>query len=277
LHSNISSTLTIAHRGARSLAPENTLAAARRALEIGAEMWEVDVQMSADGKLFLTHDDTFCRTSDVETLFPDRSPWNVQTFRADEIRRLDCGSWFCVDDPFGQVALGEVTPEEVEAFRGEPIPTLREALAFTRDNDWLINVELKDHSGTPGDGSVVEQAVALVEEVGVVGRVLLSSFNHSYLERVRAINPGIATGALVLEPVPDPVQLLRALDASAYHPWSQIVVGDDVARLRQAGYDVFVWTVNHVSEMQSLIRMGVTGIFTDFPQVLKTLLAEMDG
>jgi glycerophosphoryl diester phosphodiesterase len=273
---NSNKILTIAHRGARSLAPENTLAAARRALEIGAEMWEVDVQMSADGELFLTHDETLCRTSNAEALFPDRGPWSVQRFRADEIRRLDCGSWFCAGDPFGQVACGEVTPEELDAFRGEPVPTLREALVFTRDNDWRINVELKDHTGTPGDATLVEQVVAIVDEVDVAGRVLLSSFNHRYLARVKEINSAIATGALVFEPVPEPVELLRTLDAAAYHPWSPIVVPEDVTSLREAGYDVFVWTVNDESEMRSLIRMGVSGIFTDFPQLLRRLLAEME-
>jgi glycerophosphoryl diester phosphodiesterase len=163
----------------------------------------------------------------------------------------------------------------VEAFRGEPVPTLREALVFTRDNEWQINVELKDHSGSPGDATLVEQTVALVEEVNVVERVLLSSFNHSYLERVKARNPTIATGVLVYEPIPDPVELLGALDARAYHPWSRIVGAEEVRRLREIGYDVFVWTVNDEAEMRSLIRMGVTGIFTDYPQRLKGVIAGM--
>jgi len=71
-------TLNIAHRGARSLAPENTLAAARKALEVGADMWELDVRMTADGALILSHDSSLESTSNVKDVFPDRRPWRIQ-------------------------------------------------------------------------------------------------------------------------------------------------------------------------------------------------------
>ena len=108
LFEHLSPTLNIAHRGASSLAPENTLAAARKALDLGADMWELDVQMTADGELVILHDNTLKRTSNVETIFPVRRPWRVHQFNLNEIRQLDFGSWFEEQDPFGQVLFNDI-------------------------------------------------------------------------------------------------------------------------------------------------------------------------
>ena len=105
-------TLNIAHRGARSLAPENTLAAARKALEIGADLWELDVAMTSDGVPFIVHDDTLARTSNVKQLFPERQPFTNHLFSWDDVQKLDFGSWFVATDPFKQIAAGKVTQAE---------------------------------------------------------------------------------------------------------------------------------------------------------------------
>ncbi len=265
-------TLNIAHRGARSLAPENTLVAAQKGLEIGADLWELDVAMSADGVPFLVHDDTLVRTSNVKAVFPDRSPWGNHLFTWAEIQQLDFGSWFVATDPFKQIAAGNVSPAELESYKGVKAPSLREALAFTRDHDWRVNVEIKDLSGTPGDATVVETVVALVNELGMADRVLISSFNHSYLVRVKQANPAIATAALVERGDPDPVALLRRLGAQAYNPRASAIAADEIGRIRQAGFDVYIWTVNDEATMRKLIAAQASGIFTDFPQLLKPLV-----
>ncbi len=86
--------INIAHRGARSLAPENTLAAARKALDAGADMWELDVCLSRDGELVVIHDSTLKRTSNVQEVFPLRRPYHVHDFTLEELHRLDFGSWY---------------------------------------------------------------------------------------------------------------------------------------------------------------------------------------
>jgi len=91
----------IAHRGARSLAPENTISAARKALEVGADGWELDVQMSRDKKMVVIHDESLVRTSNVKEIFPHREPWLVRDFTLKELQELDFGSWFNETDPFG--------------------------------------------------------------------------------------------------------------------------------------------------------------------------------
>lgn len=265
-------TLNIAHRGARSLAPENTLAAAGKALEAGADMWELDVALTADGVPILIHDNTLERTSNAADLFPERKPWAVHTFSLAEIRRLDFGSWYEAQDPFGQIRAGQVSQADLAGYAALPAPTLREALVFTRAHDWRVNVEIKDLSGTPGDTVIVEQVVGLIEELGMVERVLVSSFNHSYLERVKAANAAVATGALVHLPVLDPAGLVTRLGAQAYHPFDKLTRARTITGLRRQGIDVFVWTVNDEKRMRALIQARASGIITDFPQVLDPIL-----
>jgi glycerophosphoryl diester phosphodiesterase len=256
----------IAHRGARSLAPENTILAAQRALELGADGWELDVAMTADQELVVLHDNTLERTSDAAQVFPTRQPWVVETFTLDELRRLDFGSWFLSEDPFGQIAAGAVSPEAQASMVGTPIPTLREALEFTRHSHWWVNVEIKDASGTPADTVIVGRVVALIEELGMGDQVLISSFNHTYLRQVKALQPQLATGVLVNGYVADPLALVSDLEAQAYHPSLKAVLPEQVQTLRQQGYLVYVWTVNEESDLHTLAQAGVNGVFTDFPQ-----------
>jgi glycerophosphoryl diester phosphodiesterase len=85
---------TVAHRGASAYAPENTLAAVDKADALGIEWVENDVQRTKDGELVIMHDTTLDRTTNVEKVFPRRSPWKVSDFTAAEIRKLDAVSWF---------------------------------------------------------------------------------------------------------------------------------------------------------------------------------------
>ena len=209
--------------------------------------------MSADGELFVVHDDTLERTSNAAQVFPQRRPWANHTFTLAEIRSLDFGSWFVEQDPFKQIAAGQVTAAEQAAYRGERAPTLREALEFTRDNHWRVNIELKDLVGTPGDATVVERAVALVQELDMAGRVLISSFNHSYLPRVKATEPRIPTGALVTDADPDPLAFVQGLGAQAYNPRVTAIRPEAIPALRDRGCDVFIWTVNDEATMRALV------------------------
>ena len=269
--------LNIAHRGARSLAPENTIAAARKALEVGADMWELDVRMTADGELIVLHDSTLERTSNATDVFPNRRPWLVHEFRLDEIRPLDFGSWFQEQDPFGQIAAGVVSQSDLAGYAGERAPTLREALTFTLEHDRQINLEIKDLSGSPGHSQVVNKVLSLVEELDMVDLVLLSSFNQHYLTQAREAHAKIATALLVSKPNPQAHDLLRKLGAQAYHPRKTAIRAADVALLNRQGFRVHVWNVNDENTMRRLVEDGVSGIFTDFPQVLASFLSSFAG
>lgn len=265
-------TLNISHRGARSLAPENTLAAARKGLKIGADLWELDVQLSADGEFIVIHDKSLDRTSNVEEVFPDRRPWLVSDFTLDEVRQLDFGSWFNETDPFEEIAAGHVSEVEQRSYVGEPAPTLRQALEWTGDNDWRVNVELKDLDGRPGEETFVEDVVRLIGELDMVDQVLISSFNHDYVRRVKAANPEVRAGALSTGFIDDVVSYIRGLGADAYNPSATAITPPQIRSLRNQGIDVYIYTVNDAEQMMELAEAGASGLFTDYPQRLVKVL-----
>ena len=264
--------LNIAHRGASSLAPENTLSAARKGLAVGADMWELDVQLTADDELVVIHDSTLKRTSNVVDLFPHRRPWQVHEFTLADMRKLDFGSWFIEQDPFGQIAAGVVTGEELKSYVGEPAPTLEQALLFTKEQNWHVNIEIKDLTQRPGNSQIVDKVIALVEKLNMVNVVLVSSFNHQYLAQIAASYPHVLTGVLDTKPHVRPASLLRRLGARTYHPRKTYIRLADIEKLKRQGFGVNVRTINDEKTMERLVRAGVSGIFTDFPQALASVL-----
>jgi glycerophosphoryl diester phosphodiesterase len=263
--------LNIGHRGASRLAPENTLAGARKALQVGADMWELDLAVTADGVVVLAHDDSLLRTSNGREVFPGRDPWLLKDFTLAELRQLDFGSWFNAATPAspdpGNLAA-------IDDYAAEPIPTLQEALIFTRDNGWRVDVELKDLKGAPGETHVVEDTVALIKQLGMGESVLLTSFRHDFLERARRLDPDLALGVLVFSPDPDPAALVQRLQAQAYLPPASATPPAAVSRLHAMGTAVYPWTVNAEGAMRDYLRAGVSGILTDVPHLLKPILDE---
>ena len=209
--------LVVAHRGARGHAPENTLTAAALGYAVQADLWELDANYTKDGKLVVMHDDTLVRTTDVETAFPGRPSYRVCDFTLDEIKSLDAGSWYAGRDQFGRVAAGEIDADTLKSFDGLTVPTLEEALAFTKDNGWYVNVEIKNHSHLIGHETVTKDVLDLIRRLDMVEQVIISSFQHRYLEECRVLCPEMATGALVEHIRPrDPAALCRRLQVNAY-------------------------------------------------------------
>jgi len=267
--------LNIAHAGARSLAPENTLAAARKALEVGADMWELDVSVSRDGVLILFHDDSLLRTTDAREKFPDRSPWIVTTFTLKELKELDAGSWFVETDPSGEIAAEHVSQKDLESYRGERIPTLEEALLFTKERGFRANVELKLVPPPMDRFPLVRVALELIDRLGVKEHVVISSFQHHWLREVEREWPEIEVQALVGWP-PD-----KPIDWSDYHFKTYNVPEwlspEEVRYLIKRGLKVNVYVVNDEETMKQYIELGVAGIITDFPQRLRAILDVAEG
>jgi len=231
------------------------------------------VQLTSDGQLIVMHDDSLERTSNVSERFPSLSPWRVRDLTLEQIKSLDCGSWYSRDDPFGQVKSGHVPAETLESFSGEPAPSLAEALEFTAGNDWRVNVELKDAGDDTSGRLLVQQAARCIPVAVSLDRVLVSSFNHDYLRWMRELCPSLPTAALTVWPMRRAVHYLAELDAQAHHPMYSSVRRRTVRQLAQHGLATNVWTVNRRSAMRRLIRLRVSGIITDFPQVLREELA----
>jgi glycerophosphoryl diester phosphodiesterase len=282
--------LNIAHRGARSLAPENTLAAARKALQSGADMWELDVAVTSDDELVVLHDETLSRTTNAETVFPDRYPWLLSDFSLNEVKQLDTGAPFITGDPFEQIAAGAIPATELDSFRGEQVPTLHEALRFTRDQGWRVNVELKLLFPPQHTFPLTEQVTNLIHELRMEEQVLISSFIPLYLKQVRALSPAIKIALLTEGPISlhkqimlqqkgvrltplhtyngnEPRNFMASLNCQVYHPRYTMLTTADIETLQQDGFAVNVWTVNDPVHMSRLIEAGVDGIITDYPQL----------
>lgn len=258
-----------AHRGARSIAPENTLLALGKSRHCNADLWEMDVQATADGELVLFHDHTLERTTDVDTHpeFSDRSPWNLAEFSYAELKTLDAGSWFLQSDPFGTIAKGEVPKEDFPAIKAQRIPLLRDVLKDCLEHDFPVNLEIKDQAGTAADETIVRNVLELLKETGTEQLVLLSSFNHDYLRQAKRLNPTIATAALVENHHPENlVAYLHDLGVDAYHPDQLITDGTLIRQLTASGIRVNLWTINDLEHAQYFIKAGATFICTDWPQ-----------
>lgn len=270
-----------AHRGARSAAPENTMAAARAALAQGAHGWELDVHLTLDGQVVVTHDHGLRRVTDIAARpgMPPRRHHVVNRLTLARIRSLDAGSWFARRDPFGTVAAGEIGADTLASFAGEPVPTLAEALAWTRESGLFVNVEIKDMLGGDDDG-LVRAVVSLVRAAGLDGRVLVSSFRRRSLELFRRLCPEVPVGLLLDEKAmaastDDVVRNLADLGAAALHPSLKGLFAGRIAQVRRAGFAVNVYTVNRAEDMQWLAREGADGIITDFPALARAVLEEL--
>ena len=266
--------LNIAHRGARSLAPENTLAAAHKAVECGADMWETDLKVSADGALVLFHDDTLVRTSDARTRFPDRGPWHLHEFTLGELLELDCGSWFVENDPFGQIREGRVSEDDRNSYRNARIPTLEDAMSFTLEADWRINVELKRLPPQMGDFPLIERLLVLINRMNIGGRhLVLSSFNHEWMKEIHRLRPDITVQALIGDSRIGPLDWGR-LEFRTYNVRHTLMDHRMIRWLAEKGVTVNLWTVNEKEDMHRFIKAGAAGIITDYPQRLAVIVGQ---
>lgn len=232
--------LVIAHRGASARFPENTLEAFAGAAALGADWVELDVWCSADGELLVHHD----------AHLPD----------------------------------GRLVPAIAAADRPAPVPTLDEALAVCAAHGLGVNVEIKSDPGDDESFDPSYRAAALVAERLVVDgpradgsrRYLVTSFDPGCIERVRSLRPELATGQLVFDVRDAARTAVRAASAGhgAVNPWDPFVDATLLGHARAAGLAVYPWTVDDPDRMRALVALGVDGIITNTPDVLRAILDE---
>lgn len=220
--------LCIGHRGACGHAPENTLASIRKALELGAPCLEIDVY-HVDNRLVVFHDDRLERTTNGTGYLLEQ--------KFDHLRSLDAGS-------------------------GERIPTLEEVFE-TVDRRAGVNIELKGPA-------TARQVVGLLGELRRRGwpdeLILVSSFDHRQLAEVRRLDPGIRIGALIVGLPVDDAAFAAALGAFSVHAALEFIDRRFVDDAHARGLQVFVFTVDHPDDIRRMVRLGVDGVFTNFPE-----------
>jgi glycerophosphoryl diester phosphodiesterase len=289
------------HRGARGLAPENTLAGFRKALETGVTHLETDLAVTKDGVVVISHDPTLnpdlVRTADGKWL-PARGP-AINTLTMDELRHFDIGR----TNP--QSHYGQLYPEQ-QAADGERFPTLAEFLQFARQAgrpDLRFNIELKltpdaPHQ-TPDPETFARLVLAEIARAGVGPRVLLQSFDWRAVRAVRRQAPQIETACLTIEsqnfdnvqrgrPGPSPWlggidvddlggSVPRAVKEAGCAVWSTFwrnLMPETLKEARTLGLRVVPWTVNDPAQMTVLIDMGVQGLITDYPDRARKVMQQ---
>ena len=233
--------IVTAHRGASYVAPENTLSAMSAAIEAGAEFAELDVGLTRDGHVVLMHDRTVDRTTD--------GTGDLGDFSLEELEALEAGSWFS------------------EEFAGEPIPTLREVMQLARGK-LKLNIEIKTSRAEP---TIAAQVVEIIRSEGFVDDCMVTSFSRETIEEVKRIAPELRTGFIFGEDYPEDVFEGGWEVLSSNH---EVVDSAFVARAKQSGKSVHVWTVDDRDLMLRLIGLGVDGIISNRPALLLEVLAE---
>ncbi|HRJ43562.1 MAG: hypothetical protein KJZ86_06475 [Caldilineaceae bacterium] len=240
-------TQVFAHRGAKVVAPENTLPAFQKAIEMGAAGIELDTQATADGHLVVLHDFRLERTTTGNGLLREHT--------LAQLKDVDAGIRFD------------------EKFAGTPIPTLEEVFDLVGGR-CRVNVEIKnmDWDGGPE----VDLLVALLQRRRLHDQVIVSSFNPIALMKVRWADPSIALGLLYSKELP--IFLRRAwlgplIAPEAVHPHYSQVTEEYVRWAHSQGHFVNVWTVNDVELGRRLAGLGVDMLFSDVPDVMMAALA----
>jgi len=239
--------LAIAHRGASGYAPENTFAAFRKAVAMGAAFIETDLQLSRDARFVAIHDPTVNRTTNGQG--------SVNEMTLADLRRLDAGSWFGSE------------------FAGERIPTIEEILEFSRKHDVVFYLEMKPSGAWGGEHALI----SALRDAGEIARTVVISFDPVILASVRKIEPTLMTGLLYEGQIQDPIE--RALEIGA----RQLAVRGDLVtprllrEARERDLQVVCWTVNHPAHMRLLVEAGVDGLISDYPDRLLELTRRKDG
>lgn len=245
----------IGHRGASHLAPENTIAAGELAAKWGAIGWEVDVAISYDGVLFIMHDDNLKRTTDVEEIFPGRENEHVTNFTIAELKQLDAGSWFADQDPFNTIKRKLVTNTEKENYRNEPIPTLEEALNFTLENDFLVDI---DYRFPPSNHPFYTN----------YSTILLTQLNNSGLGKnilMKSTNPLVANMTQVCDPLLVTEILANGYElVNTHHDLSD----KEFREYQENEIDVMVYTVDTKTRFSQLWCLEVDYVKTNKLYVL---------
>ena len=255
--------LIVAHRGARSIRPENTMSAFKEAIK-NSDYIELDVAFSKDGVPVILHDNTLERTSNVREFKEFKKPYRLKDYTYKQLLKLDFGSWFIRDDPFKTIEKGIVKVEELKALKTQRILTLDQVLKFLKKHNFPVNIEIKDLSRTPYDKTAVKTIIDIIEKHVMVNLVLLSSFNHKYLRRAFKINPHIDTAALEQKNHPkDLLKYLKRLRVRSYNPSFHIANSDLIKDLSGAGIFANIFTVNDKEERLKLFNEGAKAVFTD--------------
>jgi glycerophosphoryl diester phosphodiesterase len=251
-------TLVIAHQGGRGLWPENTLLAFERSLQLGVDVLEMDLRVTADGHIVVHHDPSVERTTGADGL--------LRELTLEQVQKLDAGYGFGAPS---------------RPFRGQGlyVPTLLEVL--DRFVEARLNLEMKEF-----EPSLARSLCSLLRKENALARVLVASFDHEPMVAFREACPEVATSATTREGLLfyqlDRLHLSSlfrspalAFQVPEYFGEIHVLRPAFLERARASNVRVQVWTVNEEEDLSRMLELGVDGILTDYPDRLLRLMGRL--
>lgn len=231
------STKILAHRGASGYAPENTLYAFKKAISMNSDGIELDVHLTKDEKIVVIHDEKLNRTTNGSGLIKD--------FSLSELKKLDAGSWY--------------NPK----YKNEKIPTLEEVFNLVKDKNIIINIELKN--GIIEYTGLEEKVLELIHKYKIEENIIISSFNHYSLLKVKSLNSKIKTGILYVASLINPWIYAKNISAYSLNPYFYSVDKNLVINCKKNNINVIPYTVNDEEYIYKLIKSNIYSIITNYP------------
>lgn len=239
-----SKALVWAHRGASGYAPENTLSAFQKAIDMKADGVELDIQMTKDGEIVVIHDEWIDRTSDGKG-------W-VKDYTLKELRRFNFNN-------------GN------KDYEFEMIPTMEEVFELIKPSNLTINIELK--TGIVFYPQIEEKIIALTKKMGMENRVIYSSFNHATVVKIHELEPNAQVGFLYADGTLDMPEYGVKHGVNALHPaLYNLQYEGFVQECKEKNLKLHVWTVNEKEHMMMCVKYGIDAIITNYPDVAKAIV-----
>lgn len=236
-------TKVMAHRGASTEAPENTMAAFQKAIDDMADYIELDVQLTNNGEVIVMHDSNAYRTTGVDA--------NIVNMTYKEVKTLDAGSWFS------------------DEYVGENVPSLKEVLELTQGKIKL-NIELKP---ADNDTALAKNTVRLIEKYNMVNDCVITSFSESALKAVKTYNQEIKVGYILSAAYGDFYDM-KNVDFFSVN--AAFLSKRTIDAIHNSGKRVYAWTVNNKESIKNLTNKGVDGIITDNPVLARETIYSRD-
>lgn len=238
--------INIAHRGFSGKYPENTMLAFTKALEAGADGMEFDVHLSADGVPVIIHDEKLDRTTDATGLVMERT--------CAQLREVDASAGY--KGVYGK----------------NPIPTLEEYLEMIKGKKCVTNIEIK--TGIIWYDGIEKKVLDLLDRFDRRKDVIISSFNHFSIQRMKQLAPDIKCGFLEESRIIGPAGYCAYHGVECWHPFFYDMTPDVVAELKGRGIEINAWTINTREDMLDMLRKGVDGVITNHPDLFNEVRSE---
>ena len=235
-----------AHRGFSGKYPENTMLAFQKAYEAGADGIELDVQLTKDGQVVVIHDEKVDRTTNGTGL--------VRDYTLEELRKLDASYIYTGEMGFN------------------PIPTFEEYCAWVAGTDLVTNVELK--TGVYPYPGIEEKVWELLQKYQLEEKVIISSFNHFSVLRMKELAPSLKYGLLEESWLLAPGAYVASAGVACYHPYHGSLTADTVAEVKSHHIEINTFTVNDEDSVRRLRAFGIDIVICNFPDMVKRVLAE---